>query len=132
MIPRPTFWHRTRRRPSFWLGLFVVCFLAWAWWVSYDSGAMVLYAWGKRAFAIIHRNGASCLLTARPWSGRRLEWQYSNWLYTEEVLQNWSLAEELSYLRVPDSLVFFSFVGVWVGWLAFPEWLRKRRSNDSA
>lgn len=41
----------------------------------------------------------------------------------------------VKHWRVPDSPVFFSFVGLWVGWLAFPEWLRKKRmgrANGSA
>ena len=42
----------------------------------------------------------------------------------EEVnLEGWSVL----YIKIPDSLVFFSFLGLWVGWLAFPAWLRKKR-----
>jgi hypothetical protein len=129
MTPGPPlrFWHRTRRRPSFWLGLFVACFLAWAWWDSYRNGAIVWYARGTVAVAVIQAKGAFFFASGGPWFPPGFHWIYSPGLDPEELFAAWGSAVHVGHLRVPDSLVFFSFVGLWGGWLAFPEWLRKKR-----
>jgi hypothetical protein len=128
MNPRPGFWHRTRRRPSFWLGLFVACFLAWAWWDSYE--AQTVFRWmdsSEESIQFTRMDGASFVTVG---SGIELIQYMPGWQYerTNEVPFEslWSLAGS-QYWRVPDSLVFFSFLGLWVGWLAFFDWLRKKR-----
>jgi len=121
MNPHPGFWHRTRRRPSFWLGLLVVCFLAWAWWDSYRNDSAL---WMKSG-TIVRGYGTTYIeVGAGPveLGGRREPHYMNEGGYREEIAafynHDWA---------VPDSLVFFSCVGVWVGWLALSDWRRKTR-----
>ena len=129
MNPPSGFWHRTRRRPSFWLGLFVACFLAWAWWDSYGNGSGILYSWGSDAFAALRWQGASFLVSVEDgWFPAGFQWRYRPGFNVDRILSAWKESgSDIRHCRVPDSLAFTSFVGLWVGWLAFPEWLWKRR-----
>jgi hypothetical protein len=130
MNPHPGFWHRTRRRPSFWLGVFVACFLAWAWWDSYTNNAALGYTWRARSFVVFRGNGTSFITSAaNVWFGPGLDWGYGATTGdAKSALAAWREGgAAVRFCRIPDSLVFFSFVGVWVGWLALSDWRRKSR-----
>ena len=130
---KASFWHRTRRRPSFWLGLFVSCFLAWAWWQSYLDFPALVVARSGNATELSRMRGATYIVMGPSgalrvpstcWEVRGKRWlQPSGW---EEL---WALghAHGVRPYRIPDSLVFFPFVGLWVGWLALSDWRRRTR-----
>jgi hypothetical protein len=112
MKPRPPY-----RRVSFWLGLFVAWFLAWAWWDSYQN----LSALNLRGGGILHitrAEGATYFNTGGAegprfyrdslgvtLKGRNLEAEWHRWGFR--------------FVKVPDALMFFSFVGLWAGWLVW-------------
>jgi hypothetical protein len=119
MTPGPTFWHRASRRPSFWLGLFVACFLAWAWWDSFRNASFGSVERDYRALQVVRAFGETVLLNRERMSWTGLSFVGERGPITE---LDWSGFKERTgkpALIVPDSLVFFSFVGVWVGWLAW-------------
>ena len=133
MNQRPGFWHRTRRRPSFWLGLFVACFLAWAWLDSYTNNAWWSYTWGSTTRAVCRGNGASFIASATDvWFRPGLESVYGETISNpESAFAAWrENGARVRHCRVPDSLVFFSYVGLWIGWLTFSDWRRKTRTAD--
>jgi hypothetical protein len=122
MKPGPNrFWHSARRRSSFWLGLFVACFLAWAWWDSFRSQSTAVSEWRNRTFTLSSLDGTiyfvsgSGWLTSHAWGFRA--WSGKKVANYEQTLTNVGA----SHRRVPHSLVFFSFLGHWVGWLAWGE-----------
>ena len=116
---KASFWHRTRRRPSFWLGLFVACFLAWAWWDSMHASLGINSVVANRRLILVRVEGATQIFW-RLAPGTKLRFEAAR-LPPEVGGEYISVFKEegFSYFRVPDSLVFFSFVGVWVGWLAW-------------
>jgi len=118
-----SFWHRTRRRPSFWLGLFLACFFAWAWWDSYRYTVAAYYNSNAGHFVFGREDGVSLVSVSRalvvPWEYSSGDWSRFPAELREGRIE--AMVEEYceDHWKVPDSLVFFSFVGVWVGWLAW-------------
>ncbi|MCW1921011.1 hypothetical protein OKA05_00495 [Luteolibacter arcticus] len=53
MTSRPLY-----RRVSFWLGLFVACFLAWAWWDSYRNGTSLACSWKTGSLWVVQADGS--------------------------------------------------------------------------
>jgi len=128
---RPTFWHLTRRRPSFWLGLFVACFLAWAWQDSTRHMFEVSATVAGKGSVVMRRHGSTWILYGLSdggfWVNRRPDVMPDDeW---KEYLSSW-VGVGFRQTRVPDSLVFFSYVGLWIGWLTFSDWRRKTRTAD--
>jgi hypothetical protein len=144
MMLGPRFWRRTSRRPSFWLGLFVACFLAWAWWDSYQREPLVHVTTRREALQLSRIGGVTMVATGpipdMPYWGfwgvgsRPLAGGPETLGHQRGREQRWAFARArgVRYLKIPDSLVLFSFLGLWVGWLAFSEWLRKKRSGRTA
>jgi len=126
MTPDLSYWHRTRRRPSFWLGLFVACFLGWAWRDSYSHLTTVRLDLDFREVGFVRIEG-------RTWfPAMTMGAEKIGLAFMHKDLASFPESEPLEPGGIPDSLVFFSVVGLWVGWLAFSEWRRKTRSNSSA
>ena len=119
--PPLRFWYRTRRRPSFWLGLFVACFLAWAWWDSYSYLTRVWLDLDFREVGIVRIEGRTWFpalaMGAEKFGGA----------FMHKDLASFPESEPLEPGGIPDSLVFFSFLGLWGGWLALSDWRRKTR-----
>jgi hypothetical protein len=136
MKPGPPlrFWHRTRRRPSFWLGLFVACFLGWAWWESHYSYSEMALSGRGQVLRCVRKDGETSVYWFKDPPSRDFDLNVTRTDFVKRRIFpttsdiNWLLASPSFKTR--DSLVFFSFVGLWVGWLAFPAWLRKKRSNS--
>ena len=130
---KASFWHRTRRRPSFWLGLFIACFLAWAWWDSYRMEMSAGFSATTRSYRVYRIEGATVFTFYVDWfaSGSGFGFWYESANGREFWESRWD-AFGVKHCRVPDPLVFSSVVGLWVGWLAFSDWRRKTRSNSSA
>jgi hypothetical protein len=128
MRPGPTrFWQSSVRRPSFWLGLFVACFLAWAWWDSFNGrfiawiprdGKQVEFEREAGATHIAFLTGLGSLEEA----SFHYETRDGDDLPYAEFLDIYGA----SYCRVPDSLVFVFFLGLWGGWLGW-RWRVERR-----
>jgi hypothetical protein len=120
---------KLRRRPSFWLGLFVALFLAWASWDSYRHEAL-LHRESREGFVQCLRLEGGTYFVSGLWPspapGERLVTSHSNGLGLSTWRQMWQ-EFGANPVRVPDSLVFFSFLGLWVGWLALSDWRRKTR-----
>ena len=117
---KATFWHRTRRRQSFWLGLFVVCFLAWAWWDSFPHRFIAWIPRNGQQVEFEREAGAThiAFLTGLG-NSEQASFQYESRdtddLPYAEFLETFGA----SYCRVPGPVVFFSFVGVWGAWLVW-------------
>ena len=122
MRPGPPlrFWQSSLRRPSFWLGLFVACFLAWAWWDSYGYLTRVWLVLDSREVEIV-RIGGRTWLPDMSMGAVKLGVGF-----THDDLTSFPQSEPAEPGGVPDSLIFFSFVGPWGGWLVW-RWKRERR-----
>jgi hypothetical protein len=133
MRPGPhRFWKISGRRPSFWLGFFVACFLAWAWWDSYRHTSLLSWGGSKGLIGILREDGATFVFKYHDSVAGTL---LSGWDFTRaeplRVGTVWDYLKTItvSHGRAPDSLVFFSFLGLWVGWLAFSDCRRKKRAQ---
>ena len=135
MTPGPhRFWQGSLRRPSFWLGLFVACFLAWAWRDSFERQHVVRgHSQNNLLLACFHVEGRLLFIF---WPD--YDWDHRWTVETREVSEMSNAAGLLEqieeeggsvarYRVIPDSLVFSSFFGIWVGWLSFSEWRRRTR-----
>ncbi|MCW1926397.1 hypothetical protein OKA05_27850 [Luteolibacter arcticus] len=124
MTPRPL-----HRRVSFWLGLFIACFLGWAWWHSYRycPGAGVAFAGAQISAA--RQDGATFVFTP-PDQGMARHWidvePRASCPDLEDAL---STAEGLDvrWMRLPDPLVFLTYLALWTAALAW----RQRRLRQS-
>ena len=118
---KASFWHRTRRRPSFWLGLFVACFLAWAWWDCYRVDTHLGFSGEEDVFAFVLSKGQLSFYFAIDAAGPDNGFYFHRDSTGDETLTMRELANLLDYPRwgLPASLVFFSFVGFWGGWLVW-------------
>ena len=139
MTPGPhRFWQSSLRRPSFWLGLFVACFLAWAWRDSFERQHVVRgHSQNNLLLACFHVEGRLLFIfwpdydwdhrwtvEIREVSEEHNAAKFVGFIERELELEGSSLAR---YWSIPDALVFCSFVGLWVGWLSFSEWRRRTR-----
>jgi len=119
MTPRPLY-----KWKSFWLGLFVACFLAWAWWDSYRVGSIAQVGWDSRMFMFANCEGEA-FVTFKRYPGSQLEINGTREeaeVVSELRSEEWFMG--VSLCRIRDALVFFSFVGLWGGWL-FWRWKRE-------
>ncbi len=117
------------RWKSFWLGLFVLVFLGWAWRESYLNFPTISRDRSGNAIEVSRMRGVTYMVTgpsgalrilAGGWVvGSKKFFQPTDW---EDM---WALghAHGVRVFRVPDSLVFFSYLGLWGGWLV---WRRRR------
>jgi len=119
---------RLRRRPSFWLGLFVACFMAWAWCDSYRHELMASHVGNARHVQFGRMDGASYVASGEAFLGELpgFGMRYPAGIGMERWKGVWELFG-VRHHRIPDSLVFFSFLGLWVGWLAFSEWKVRKK-----
>ena len=130
MNPHPSFWHRTRRRPSFWLGLFVACFLAWAWWDSYRVFPSLYLA---NIGGLFRQDGFSIVYTPPLDRLDGSSWnclQREDWRFELDTTIYMMESHGSRCLKFPDSLVFFSFVGLWSGWLAWRARVERKATKN--
>ena len=112
------------RHPSFWLGLLFACFLAWVWWDSYRIGSVCQLGWRNQMLTFANNEGEAFVAFKR-YPGSRLEVNGSREASeTVKAFQSEEWAWGSTLCRVPNALVFFSFLGLWVGWLAW-RWKRE-------
>jgi hypothetical protein len=122
MNPRPI--HRWK---SFWLGLFVVCFLAWGWWDSTRFETWVLKSGPSGASGLARVDGTTFVF-----DGARNLFAYDGVLRypiaksaratEEDTFEIWCPR----YFKVRDIVVLFSFVVPWSAWLVW-RWKREQR-----
>ena len=80
-------------------------------------------------FQVVRAKGATILVWGRI---TELGNVFTRWGSFARVDEKWVNVDALvtgpekRTVRIPDSLVFLSFVGVWVGWLAFSDWRSAR------
>ncbi|MCW1922623.1 hypothetical protein OKA05_08660 [Luteolibacter arcticus] len=113
MTPRPCY-----RWKTFWLGLFVASFLGWAWWDSNSHETVAFRSGWTRTTYLYSATGET--IFAR---GCTIEFGVMGnaWGFSHNELPVlppfWELGDGVSGFKVPDPLVFFSFLGLWAGWL---------------
>ena len=105
------------RRVSFWLGLFVACFLAWAWWDSkrFETSVHLGVGLGPEVMRV---DGATFLVRVYRFRFDPVM-RREPLVISEQQVERYFVENEFRYFKVPDSLVFFSFVGLWGGWLVW-------------
>lgn len=112
----------------FWFGIFTFCFLGWAWW---DSCHATIYAeWsGKRALQVYRFDGASILISGAP---TNLAAVGPRWIIGRDAatrplgLEHYlegRIAYGVRYWKLPDALIFYPLLGLFLGGLA---WRRRR------
>ena len=124
MKPRPI--HRWK---SFWLGLSVVLFLAWAWLDSYHGLSECFLKLGNREAQFSRAKGVTYVylrqgdtyLTSLPPGEFQLETSRlpAYWPNIWEWLEKYGAPQA----RIPDAPIFYSYLGLWSGLLA---WHRRR------
>jgi hypothetical protein len=120
MTPRPI-----HRRLSFWLGLFVACFLAWAWWDGYRRGAGVAYTTGRGTTVIyLHGKGTSYLGWGPISYAPGFIWSYGPRLDAPVTHAVVISTGKVKHLRIPDAAVFSTYLALWSTALAW----RSRRT----
>ena len=114
------------RRVSFWLGLFVALFLAWAWWRSMEFHLLLTWRLGNTTMGGMRYEGATHLFYGIPapvgiWHvpGSYLELMGVKRLldldgYFYPYRYN---GMESGHVKVPDGLVFFGYLWLWGWWL---------------
>ncbi|MCW1926626.1 hypothetical protein OKA05_29000 [Luteolibacter arcticus] len=113
--------HPLHRWPSFWLGLFVASFLAWAWWDSHRYFSRIVwigkgFAWngaGKVGWSQVVQpvGGTFDIATDRvPLSGFWLEGVFTKFTTT----------------ALPHGIILISFLALWSAFLAW-RWQRMQR-----
>ncbi len=117
------------RWKSFWIGLFVLVFLGWAWSESYLKFPTISQARSGKAIEFSRMRGVTYMVTGPSGSLRILAggWVVGNkrFLQPTDWENLWALghAHGVRVFRVPDSLIFFSYLGLWGGGLAW-RWRR--------
>jgi len=132
MTPRPI-----HKWITFWLGLFVACFLAWAWrdsyrhhttlsiiridWFGGDWGAQATRAYGKTFLEIypswLRDHRIDLLRDPLPSAPDYDTATYHPEMpFASSIIPDWKI--------IPDYLLFFSFLLLWSAWLAW-RWRRQ-------
>ena len=117
------------RWKSFWLGLFVLVFLGWAYVDSFRFHAMA-YRYDGRQTVIIYRSFGGTRFGEGP--TRMLGFHPDKWgfSYAEcSVYPFYWGSRDVRSFEVPDAPVFSSFMGLWGGWLAW-RWRRLKRRQE--
>ena len=110
---------------SFWLGVFVACFLAWGWWDSQGHTSVVTWKGTQRGVQAFRVDGSSFLIVGPPYQMKYFTigkvWGYARWeAEPEKVWAHIEWTRDQSTVWVmPDAVVFVSFLVGWGGWLAW-------------
>ena len=116
------------RWKSFWLGLFVLVFLGWAWRESYLNFPAIHHVGSEKAIELSRYRGATRVETgpsANLWLPRSGMKVVSKGFHVGFIPWLRGYRQGVRSFEVRDSLVFFSFLGFWGGWLAW-RWRRQR------
>jgi hypothetical protein len=123
MRPRPLY-----RWKSFWLGLFVACFLAWACWdsMSFQSGLALRLGGGTQS--CVRHTGSTYFLYGTPapstfWR-MRVTYPASHLESSLEAIKG----PRAGSVKVPDFVSFVCFLGLWSAWL-FWHWKREQKKS---
>ena len=126
MKPRPFY-----RWKSFWLGLCVLVFLAWASLDSrqYASGCDMPVAGGR--FFAIRAQDSTWLAFGRGQAASRVPFYRAPIAPRKQVEDEFAAFREFGFycIGIPDPLVFFSFAGLWLAWL-FWHWKREQKKSS--
>ena len=134
MKPRPFY-----RRKSFWLGLFVLVFLGWAWWQSFHHCVRLNIPLGGgksvgKALAGFRQDGETVFVKAHRDASQLLSFRTTPRRGGSLGLKDYcATADQLGFrwILIPDSLVFFPALALWLGWL-FWHWKREQKKTSSA
>lgn len=101
------------RWKSFWLGLFVLVFVGWAYVDSFRFHAMACQTAGGRTM-VVYRSYGVTRFGEGPTSGFSYnpEWDFT-YDDRDSPFPNWVRKPDVPLFEVRDSLVFFSFLGLW-------------------
>jgi hypothetical protein len=128
MMPRPLY-----RRVSFWLGLFVACFLAWE--CLANRGKVMIASFpggGGDQVHLVRVRGNSYLMWGETIGIANFVSQWVDFARFEDNGFDWEAhwdgkgAFGARYLKLPDEVVFLCYLGLWVGWMAW-WWQRGRK-----
>ena len=126
MTPRPMYCWK-----SFWLGVFVVCFFAWAWRDSLRTDTWMQRIWASGRLGMIRVQGVTWVYRDAEaffdLNGvQRRATQYS----AKEVEEMEFEGADFPYVKIPDGAVWACFAVVWGGWMVW-RWRRglKRTPN---
>ena len=120
--PRPLY-----KWKSFWLGILVLGFLGWAWWDSFPHRFIAWIPRNGQQVEFEREAGATHLafLTGLG-NSEEASFHYESRDTDDRPYAKFLDTFGASYCRVPDALVFLSYVGVWSAWLFF-HWKREQK-----
>jgi hypothetical protein len=116
MMQRPV-----HRRVSFWLGLFVACFIVWAWWDSMNRqlGLQRNFDRDRVGISVIRQGGVSFFFKGQAtfegywWNAIRVPTRE-----VEERLRRTGGPDGV-LVKVPDAVVLICWLGLWGAWLVW-------------
>jgi hypothetical protein len=127
MMQRPV-----HRRVSFWLGLFVACFIAWGWWDSMNRqmGVQRNFDRDRVGISVIRQGGMSFFFKGLP------TFEGYWWKATREPMQE--VVGRLQrtggpdgvLVQVPDAVVLICWSGLWGAWLVWSGGRRVERMKE--
>jgi hypothetical protein len=124
------------RRKSIWLGIFVACFLGWAWWDSQSVTTVVTWKGTQRGVQAIRVDGSSFLIVGPPSQmtfypiGKR-SWGYARAKFGPKMVRTiiGTPRGNSKVWEVRDAVVCLFFLAGWGGWLAWGRWREKSEAR---
>jgi hypothetical protein len=117
MTPRPIY-----RWKSFWLGVFVACFLAWAWGDSRRCETWLQVG----GYGTVRLDGTTFVFKGVLDGSKVVVVKRGAKAATAAEEERFFVLRGVRHFKIRDSLVFFSFIALWGGWLAW-RWRRRLR-----
>jgi hypothetical protein len=127
MTSRPIY-----RWKSFWLGLFVACFFAWAWWDSMENRMLLVIGQGRLGILVERHAGVTRVVGNWPVKYPGVEFHHYN--RGREATDTESICASLGlrYSKVRDSRVLLYYLAVWSAFLGWRRWRMKRLAAGMA
>ncbi|WP_341405232.1 hypothetical protein [Luteolibacter soli] len=130
MTRRPVY-----RRVSFWLGLFVACFLGWGWWDSYRRCPGFAWERGGKAVIVLRMDGVTGVTRGPSDAMKIRRGSLSSMVMTARAALSWEKLWKdagsgagVRFVRIPDGVVFAGWLVVWGGWMGW-RWWRERKAE---
>jgi hypothetical protein len=132
MSPRPPY-----RWKSFWLGLFVLAFMSWAWWDGLRNDTRITFAGRVTAWKAGRIDGSTVLVagslelveTNPGWNFYREQrrWNLCSWTHYWDA----SSSADIRYLTIPDFLIVVPCLTAWLTWIGWRLWRSRQLETRS-
>jgi len=130
MKPRPFY-----KWKSFWLGVVVLVFMGWAAWKSRSEDHVLTAAGDRWCVQVVKMESRTAVVTGPPWAmvfhatrGVSYHAMSRDPVSFVPVLEDMRPLG-LRFVMVPDRLLFFSFLGLWLAGMIW-QWSREQKKLE--